>query len=93
MYTQWVQSMSGPASSDLPAVEFVVPEVEPSGKTAPTRADLADVTPVPCARLDIQEGVASAGKLGCQAGDPVRPECEGSSALLRCGGSVAQSGQ
>ena len=85
--------MSGPKRSDLPAVEFVVPEVEPLGKTAPTRADLADVTPVPCARLDIQEGVASAGKLGCQAGDPVRPECEGSSALLRCGDEAVQSGQ
>ena len=57
--------MSGSTSSDLPAVEFVLPEVEPLGKTAPTRADLADVIPVPCARLGIQEGVASAEKLGC----------------------------
>ena len=73
--------------SEFPAVEFVLPEVEPLGKAAPTRADLADVAPVPCARLGIQEGVASAGKLGCQAGDPVRPECEGP--VHSCGAEVA----
>ena len=87
MYNQWGKSMSGLTCSDLPTVEFVLSEAEPLGKTAPTRADLADATPVPCARLDIQEGVASAGKLGCQVGDPVRPECEGP--VHSCGAEVA----
>ena len=58
------------------------------GKAAPTRADLADVIPVPCARLGIQEGVASAEKLGCSAGDLVRRECERS--VDSCGAEAAQ---
>ena len=74
--------------SEFPAVEFVLPEVEPLGKAAPTRADLADVIPVPCARLGIQEGVASAEKLGCSAGDLVRRECERS--VDSCGAEAAQ---
>ena len=57
-------------------------------KTA-TRADLADVTPVPCAHVGIRDGVASSEELGCQAGDPARSKSEVECKRFR-GAEVAQ---
>ena len=51
------------------AVELHFPEVEPLEKIA-TRADLAGVTPVPCAHVGIRDGVASSEELGCPGRRP-----------------------